>query len=636
MISIESFRDIRGKRHIMVLDTNILLELYRQPANISLDIIEALKRVKDDVYIPRQVYEEYLRNYQAICGSERKKYQKVSKELSEAVRRLQEDINTKTSEYRKHNYTDISKLQSDLDEKIGDIQRIIKDFENKHKTEIQLNMDFLQNDRVKDFVDLLVKQGCVEGELLFSQKMQILQEGRLRFDNLIPPGYMDYAKGGADKYGDLFVWKSIITVAKEKSANILFICNDIKEDWWEKDKESPIELRKELLSEFKEYNPLLDIHFLTLEKFFSYLAEELKIGQSKSALQLSAKEYIDNQLEQYEKEIEKNIEKFFGAVDIQESLGEWLLNVENEEIYWVIRDVSVDKEDKKIIYYIDLDISVLADFIDDENQRPDGKVAIALDGKLRLLTEEYSAENELESVEIEIVDTLHIKPKIWNILKKDSRKHSCREIISSSKEMLKYQDEIDSFSTNMRAAELTQSISGIAGVTEALSTSARIAELTSPLFKAAGVTEALPVSTRVAELIRPQSEVVGVSGAFSAGAKIAEMTSPLFKAAGVTEALSASTRVAELIRPQSEVVGVSGAFSAGAKIAEMTSPLFKAAGVTEALSASTRVAELIRPQSEIMGVVNKLSANERIAEGVNKSIMSSSISELINNDGKTK
>lgn len=261
MISIESFRDIRGKRHIMVLDTNILLELYRQPANISLDIIEALKRVKDDVYIPRQVYDEYLRSYQAICGSERKKYQKVSKELSEAVRRLQEDINTKTSEYRKHNYTDISKLQSDLDEKIGDIQRIIKDFENKHKTEIQLNMDFLQNDRVKDFVDLLVKQGCVEGELLFSQKMQILQEGRLRFDNLIPPGYMDYAKGGSDKYGDLFVWKSIITVAKEKSANILFICNDIKEDWWEKDKESPIELRKELLSEFKEYNPLLDIHF---------------------------------------------------------------------------------------------------------------------------------------------------------------------------------------------------------------------------------------------------------------------------------------------------------------------------------------------------------------------------------------
>lgn len=49
MISIDDFKKIRTERHLIVLDTNILLELYRQPANISLDVIEALKQVIGDL-----------------------------------------------------------------------------------------------------------------------------------------------------------------------------------------------------------------------------------------------------------------------------------------------------------------------------------------------------------------------------------------------------------------------------------------------------------------------------------------------------------------------------------------------------------------------------------------------------------
>ena len=59
MINIEKFQEIRSSEHIIVLDTTVLLELYRQPANISLDVISALKRILTNIYIPRQVYEEY-------------------------------------------------------------------------------------------------------------------------------------------------------------------------------------------------------------------------------------------------------------------------------------------------------------------------------------------------------------------------------------------------------------------------------------------------------------------------------------------------------------------------------------------------------------------------------------------------
>ena len=67
MINIEKFQEIRSSEHIIVLDTTVLLELYRQPANISLDVISALKRILTNIYIPRQVYEEYLKNYNKIC-----------------------------------------------------------------------------------------------------------------------------------------------------------------------------------------------------------------------------------------------------------------------------------------------------------------------------------------------------------------------------------------------------------------------------------------------------------------------------------------------------------------------------------------------------------------------------------------
>ena len=163
----------------------------------------------------------------------------------------------------------------------------------------------MQNDKVKEFVDLLLNQGNIGEKIPFSQKLLLLQEGQIRYDNLIPPGFRDSAKIGEAKYGDLFVWKDIIAIAKEKNTNIIFVCNDTKEDWWEKNKDTPIDLRQELNEEFKETNPSLSIHFLTLDKFFSYLSEELKLGKSKSALQLSALDDIKSILDDYEDEIDR-------------------------------------------------------------------------------------------------------------------------------------------------------------------------------------------------------------------------------------------------------------------------------------------------------------------------------------------
>lgn len=444
MISIDDFKKIRTERHLIVLDTNILLELYRQPANISLDVIEALKQVIGALFIPRQVYDEYLRNYQAVCGGEKKKYQRVSKELLESTRKLQDDILTKITEYRKHNYTDISQLQSNLDDKISNIYDIIKTFEKEHQAEKQLSLDFLNNDRVKEFVDFLDSNGKIEEPLKFSKKLSILQEGKVRFDNCIPPGYMDCEKEGADKYGDLFVWKSILKVAKEKNVHVIFVCNDIKEDWWDKDGEIPIELRTELLDEFKEYNPFLNIYFVTLDRFFSYLSEELHIGNSKSALQLSAMDDARLLVDDYNEEIDIKIGEFLQAMDIVKEIDEEFIEVGDEETYWEIESVSIEKEGKTITYYINLCVSTLVDLIFQEPGEypyPAGKEALDINGTLVINKEEYATTSNIVNLEIALNEMRHIEPENWNVIKNAKEGMTCKQFIKANDALEQYKKE---------------------------------------------------------------------------------------------------------------------------------------------------------------------------------------------------
>lgn len=474
MINIEKFQEIRSSEHIIVLDTTVLLELYRQPANISLDVISALKRILTNIYIPRQVYDEYLKNYHKICGDEKKKYKKVTKELSDSLKKLQNDIAKKVGEYRKHNYTDISKLQNNLNEKIKDTQNIITEFEKSHHAEIQLNINFLQNDKVKEFVDLLLNQGSIGQKIPFSKKILLLQEGQVRYDNLIPPGFHDSAKNGEAKYGDLFVWKDIITIAKEKNTNIIFVCNDTKEDWWEKNKDTPIDLRQELNEEFKETNPSLSIHFLTLDKFFSYLAEELKLGKSKSALQLSALDDTREMLANYEDKISQSIKDYLMTINIDEELDEDFLETGDENIYWSITDVSVEKENKNITYYVNLDISVLADLIYQEDggyPYDAGKVALALIEKIEISMEEYSTDSEIKTISVEKSDISHIEPEAWSIVKHMENQNTCKDIIAASKNVTKIQENVEQFNNTVDMNSLRQTFQQYATLYEGLAKS---------------------------------------------------------------------------------------------------------------------------------------------------------------------
>lgn len=162
------------------------------------------------------------------------------------------------------------------------------------------------------------------------------------------------------------------------------------------------------------------------------------------------------------------------TINIEKELDEEFLESGDENIYWDIEDVSVEKENKNIIYYVNLDISVLADLVyqeDGDYPYNPGKIALALIGHMELSMEEYSTISEIKSLNIEKSNILHIEPKVWNIVKNMENHKSCREIIATSKNITKIQENAEELNKNIDINGLKQALQQYALLYEGLSES---------------------------------------------------------------------------------------------------------------------------------------------------------------------
>lgn len=196
-----------------------------------------------------------------------------------------------------------------------------------------------------------------------------------------------------------------------------------------------------------------------------------------------------NMLANYEDEIYQSIDEYLITINIQKELDEDFLESGNENIYWSIADVSVEKENKNIVYYVNLDISVLADLVyqeDNDYLCDAGRIALALIGQIEISMEEYSTINEIKALSVEKSDILHIEPEIWTIVKNMENKNSCKEIITTSKNIIKIQEG---------AKKLNQNID-INGLKEALQQSAILCESLTESIKPMQVNNIMTESVR--------------------------------------------------------------------------------------------------------------------------------------------
>lgn len=269
---------------IVVLDTSTLGNLYcmaEEPKQILLDIFEIVKK---RIWLPGHVVYEYKKNRGDLIERSFAAYNTPS--FSTFINGYSSEMNTFLADHRSDNYHPYLEYRS-LD-KIEKADKIIREnlkiIKEEIKAQYAIRLESLkkeqEDDKVKGFVE-----GVANGEPFdFNAQMAIVKEGELRYRNLIPPGYEDappftQKKQGLQRYGDLIVWKEILQYAQENQVPILFVCNDLKNDWYHFEGKKPTNTpRHELIKEFQDETGQL-FWMYGLKDFIHKLEEKYKDSQ---------------------------------------------------------------------------------------------------------------------------------------------------------------------------------------------------------------------------------------------------------------------------------------------------------------------------------------------------------------------
>ncbi|EPT8872293.1 PIN-like domain-containing protein [Cronobacter dublinensis] len=218
---------------LFIFDTNCLLNLYRCEDNTREEILNVMRAISSRTWLPFQVGFEYQKNRRLAIEDSIASLKKIQTELESIYTRnilggIKKQLNKSLND-------DIQLLQDNL-------KSVIDEFINKKIiARIEKKEEISKHDVIRDSIDDIIRDniGHIPTQDVINE---IDKEGEFRYANKIPPGFSDGNKKDItffsniklqNKFGDLYLWKEIINKAKsDKIKNIIFVCDDHKEDWW--------------------------------------------------------------------------------------------------------------------------------------------------------------------------------------------------------------------------------------------------------------------------------------------------------------------------------------------------------------------------------------------------------------------
>lgn len=224
---------------LIILDTNVLLNLYRLPSAAREELFGALKLLKDRIWIPHQVALEFQRRRLTVISSERKSIEDALRSANSLVGDLKSRV---------------EQLQLDKRGLEIDSAKLLANFEAAHTqlTEAigvahSAQLDIAAFDPIREDLDQLLLGNVGPGPSTQAELDELIAQGTERYAERIPPGFSDANKERDPtestlvydhiriprKFGDLIVWRQILNHArKNNTKNIIFVTDDRKDDWW--------------------------------------------------------------------------------------------------------------------------------------------------------------------------------------------------------------------------------------------------------------------------------------------------------------------------------------------------------------------------------------------------------------------
>lgn len=244
------------KEATIVLDTNVLLNLYRLPTTARDELFKVLELLEDRLWIPHQVGLEFQRRRLTVIAAERKSIEDALESASELVAGLK----------RKVDGLQIDKRGIGVDPQplVGDLEKanakLIEAIQAAHNAQL----DISASDPVRERLDALLEGKTGPGPASQKELDDLLANGEDRYKERVPPGFADADKEKNPneatfihdrlryqrKFGDLILWRQLIEHAKASGTKVvLLVTADRKEDWWWREQGKTIGPHPELVRE---------------------------------------------------------------------------------------------------------------------------------------------------------------------------------------------------------------------------------------------------------------------------------------------------------------------------------------------------------------------------------------------------
>lgn len=301
---------------IFVVDTNILTNFYKYTKKDSYkNLLKILKKLKeaDKLWIPHQVAIEYFFNYEKNMYKQKEGYEHLGKELRKFKDEVRKALQTVKSA---HNYINIDDYQYYVEG--------LESFNERLDVQLEKEIEQLPDSQLtkKDLLNLI--DGII-GNPYTQQKIDAIEkQGEERYKHKIPPGFSDADSNGGKGvqdvrnygglryhlvYGDLLVWNQLIDKAKDDSTPIIFMTEDRKPDWWEKEGSRIKRPHPQLIQEFVNETQQ-DFYMYGTDRFVEFANKYLDINLTPEQVR-SVSEDIESIRK--EEEIETRKEPLMGS-----------------------------------------------------------------------------------------------------------------------------------------------------------------------------------------------------------------------------------------------------------------------------------------------------------------------------------
>lgn len=274
-----------NRNQVIVLDTNVLLNVYRYSPEFSNFALECIGAIEHHIVLPSTVRIEYFHHNKAIFNDMKKRFEEIGKETEKQIISAKNKIIDSCANLIRLQYPDVEDLKTTLGEKLDDVQKVLDDYLGDHSSLELIQNSWHETDHLEEMVRSMIPMQSLTQEDIYKW----CDEGKKRYKGRIPPGFMDEKnKDGVRKHSDFIIWKEVMIYAKKHKKDIIFVTDDVKSDWWDETGFHPKLLREFETKTEQSITPMKSMEFLAL------VAEEYNIEKSDAveiALQMTDIEY---------------------------------------------------------------------------------------------------------------------------------------------------------------------------------------------------------------------------------------------------------------------------------------------------------------------------------------------------------